>query len=75
MAEQKQDENEGFFDADACMKTLKANAAALLERCDLVSRREFDVQKRLLEQAMDKLESVETRLVESGRVPDEGDEN
>ncbi|MCY4324789.1 MAG: accessory factor UbiK family protein [Betaproteobacteria bacterium] len=67
MAEENERQTTANFpDLDECLKGFKANAAALLERCDLVTRREFEVQKRLLEQAMTKLAAVEAKLAESG---------
>ena len=65
MAEGDRDSG-GTVDPDAWIRGFKANAAALLERCDLVTRREFEVQQRLLEQAMAKLAAIEARMDESG---------
>ena len=62
MDEGSREGGEKFPDLDECLRGLKANAAALLERCDLVTRSEFEVQKRLLEQAMAKLAAVEAKL-------------
>ncbi len=58
-AEQQDQRGSGL---DECLRALKANAAALLERCDIVTRRDFEVQQRLLAQAMAKLEAVESRM-------------
>ena len=44
--------------------TLRSVLGATLERMDLVSREEFDVQRAVLERTRDKLESLERKLLE-----------
>ena len=45
-------------------KNLRALLAAWFDRLDLVSREDFEVQRRLLERAQAKLAELETRLGE-----------
>lgn len=45
-------------------KNVKALLASGFERLDLVSREDFEVQKRLLERAQAKLAELEARLAE-----------
>jgi BMFP domain-containing protein YqiC len=45
-------------------KNLHALLGAFFDRYDLVLREDFEVQKKLLERAQVKLESLESRLVE-----------
>jgi BMFP domain-containing protein YqiC len=45
-------------------KNLKAMLAAGFDRLDLVSREDFEVQRRLLERAQAKLAELEARLAE-----------
>ena len=45
-------------------KNLRALLAAWFDRLDLVLREDFEVQKRLLEQAQAKLAELEARLAE-----------
>ena len=44
--------------------TLRSVLGATLERMDLVSREEFDVQQAVLERTRDKLESLERTVAE-----------
>ena len=44
--------------------TLRSVIGAALERMDLVSREEFDVQQAVLERTRDKLESLERTVTE-----------
>ena len=44
--------------------TLRSVLGAALERMDLVSREEFDVQQAVLERTRDKLESLERTVAE-----------
>ena len=44
--------------------TLRSVLGAALERLDLVSREEFDVQQAVLERTRDKLESLERSVAE-----------
>jgi BMFP domain-containing protein YqiC len=50
-------------------KNLRALLAGWFDRFDLVSREDFDVQKKLLERAQSKLAELEARIaiVETGR--------
>ena len=45
-------------------KNLRALLAGWFDRMDLVSREDFDVQKKLLERAQGKLAELEARLAE-----------
>ncbi len=45
-------------------KNLRALLAGWFDRLDLVSREDFDVQKKLLERAQAKLAELEARLAE-----------
>ena len=45
-------------------RNLKSTLRAGLERMDLVTREEFDVQSRLLERTREKLEVLEARVAE-----------
>jgi ubiquinone biosynthesis accessory factor UbiK len=45
-------------------KNLRAMLASWFDRLELVSREDFDVQKKLLERAQSKLAELETRLAE-----------
>jgi BMFP domain-containing protein YqiC len=45
-------------------KNLRALLASWFDRFDLVSREDFDVQKRLLERAQAKLAELEARIAE-----------
>ena len=45
-------------------KNLRALLASWFDRMDLVSREDFDVQKKLLERAQAKLAELESRLAE-----------
>jgi hypothetical protein len=45
-------------------KNLRALLAGWFDRMDLVSREDFDVQKKLLERAQAKLAELEARLAE-----------
>jgi BMFP domain-containing protein YqiC len=45
-------------------KNVKALLAAWFDRLDLVSREDFEVQKKLLERAQAKLAELETRLAQ-----------
>ena len=45
-------------------KNLRAMLAAWFDRMDLVSREDFDVQRKLLERAQAKLSDLEKRLAE-----------
>lgn len=45
-------------------KNLRALLASWFDRMDLVSREDFDVQKKLLERASAKLAELEARLAE-----------
>ena len=45
-------------------RNLKATLRSGLERMDLVTREEFDVQKRLLQRTREKLETLEERVAE-----------
>lgn len=55
-------------------KNLRALLAAWFDRLDLVSREDFDVQRRLLERAQAKLAELEARLaqLESRATPGSG---
>ncbi len=44
--------------------TLRSALGAALERMDLVSREEFDVQQAVLERTRDKLEGLERKVAE-----------
>lgn len=48
-------------------KNLRALLAGLFDRMDLVTREDFDVQRKLLEQAQAKLATLEKRLGELER--------
>ena len=48
-------------------RNLRALLVSFFDRMDLVTREEFDVQKRLLEQAQQKLLQLEARLAELSR--------
>ncbi|HUJ87934.1 MAG TPA: accessory factor UbiK family protein [Burkholderiales bacterium] len=52
-------------------KNLRALLLAFFDRFDLVAREDFEVQKRLLERAQAKLETLEARVseLESGARP------
>ena len=51
--------------------TLRSVIGAALERMDLVSREEFDVQQAVLERTRDKLESLERTVAElEAKLPD-----
>ena len=53
-------------------KNLRALLAGWFDRFDLVSREDFDVQKKLLERAQSKLAELEARIaVVEGHKPDE----
>jgi BMFP domain-containing protein YqiC len=55
-------------------RNLRALLASFFDSLDLVTREEFDVQKRLLEQAQRKLAELEARLSErSSREPPPGE--
>lgn len=45
-------------------KNLRAMLASWFDRLELVSREDFDVQRKLLERAQSKLAELETRLAE-----------
>ena len=45
-------------------KNLHALVVAFLDRFDIVAREDFEVQKKLLARAQDKLASLETRIAE-----------
>jgi len=45
-------------------RNAKATVQSGLERLDLVTREEFDVQAKVLERTREKLEALETRLAE-----------
>ena len=53
-------------------KNLRALLGALFDRLDLVTREDFDVQKRLLERAQAKLTALEARLAELESRPPAG---
>ncbi len=48
-------------------KNLRALLASWFDRMDLVTRQDFDVQRRLLEQAQARLAELEKRLAELER--------
>jgi ubiquinone biosynthesis accessory factor UbiK len=50
-------------------KNIKAMLASWFERLDLVSRDDFEVQKKLLERAQSKLAELEARLAELEQRP------
>jgi ubiquinone biosynthesis accessory factor UbiK len=54
-------------------KNLRALLADWFGRMDLVMRQDFEVQKKLLEQAQARLASLETRLAELERRANPGD--
>jgi ubiquinone biosynthesis accessory factor UbiK len=45
-------------------KNMRAMLAGLFSRLDLVTREEFDVQREVLARTREKLEALESRLVE-----------
>ena len=44
-------------------KNIKAMMTAMFARLDLVTREEFDVQRKVLERTREKLDAIEARLV------------
>lgn len=48
-------------------KNLRALAAAFLDRFEVVTREDFDVQRRVLERAQSRLAELESRLAELER--------
>jgi hypothetical protein len=50
-------------------KNLRALATAFLERFDVVTREDFEAQKRVLERAQQQLAELEARLAELEAIP------
>lgn len=52
-------------------KNARALATGLLSRLDLVTREEFDIQKELLVRARDQIRTLEARIAQLERTPNQ----